>query len=574
MIGHDDTIVSSQPPKVGVFNFYHNHDPFYGYVTIDNNKIDIETFKDSLHTLDGDKVKIENNKITEIVERKNVRLLGFLRLNSTTTRGSNKKGIPYKDFICLDRNYPNFIVPINKSLSSNNVYAYVRFISWDNTMYPVGICEELIGNIGDEEVEKQIVKYKNNIKHKKYKFDDKFTNDLTPLRTQIHDKCIFSIDPDGCTDIDDALEYDSNNNIVSVHIADPSSYVSFGSELDQQIAQRVETSYLTFEQINMIPDSLLEKCSLFQNVKKRAFTVKIYFDNNNKIIKTEFIKTKITVTYNMSYDFAQQVINSKVPKYNQLIDLYNFGQKLNKSEIYDVHKMVEIFMLLANTEVAKYLSEKIPDKVILRKYVLAKSNIYENMNLPAFLLKYMNIKKSPPAVYACGIENNAHESLDEKYYTHFTSPIRRYLDMMIHRMLYLCINNNNVTYDTQSICDIINIQQRHIKKAQKESELFQIIYNIYHNENSVVKKSGYIIEIKDNKIEIYIPEYKISIKTRLFSDELKKITKYVSSEWEITYDNMCLKLFQQIEFNIVIKIKEPFLKNKIMISHIRISHIR
>ena len=78
--------------------------------------------------------------------------------------------------------------------------------------------------------------------------------DLTPSRLDLTHLDVYSIDPFGCRDIDDALSFD--NNIIGIHIADVSSYIEEGGLLDNELSNRVETFYDIQKTIHMIPEEL------------------------------------------------------------------------------------------------------------------------------------------------------------------------------------------------------------------------------------------------------------------------------------------------------------------------------
>ena len=175
--------------------------------------------------------------------------------------------------------------------------------------------------------------------------------DLTPSRLDLTHLDVYSIDPFGCRDIDDALSFD--NNIIGIHIADVSSYIEEGGLLDNELSNRVETFYDIQKTIHMIPEELsIHHMSLIEQSIKRAFSVLIYI-NNNQIVNVEFKKTLIIVKKNMKYEDDITCIQ----------ELYDIGKHLKETikyafpinEEYDTHQMVAVYMIIAN----KLVGEKI-----------------------------------------------------------------------------------------------------------------------------------------------------------------------------------------------------------------------
>lgn len=126
---------------------------------------------------------------------------------------------------------------------------------------------------------------------------------------------ICSVDPPGCTDIDDALHSRllPNGNIeVGVHIADVSHFIRPGTALDKEAASRATTVYLVDKRIDMVPELLSSNlCSLRGNVERFAFSCIWELDNDANVLKTKFHKSVIESKAAMTYEQAQLIIDDK-----------------------------------------------------------------------------------------------------------------------------------------------------------------------------------------------------------------------------------------------------------------------
>ena len=301
-----------------------------------------------------------------------------------------------------------------------------------------------------------------------------------------------------------------NNNIeVGIHIADVSYYVKKDSAIDQEAFLRAFSIYFPGLVIPMIPEKLSNLvCSLRPNEDKLCFSIIIRFDNELTMLEDIWIgKGIIQSNKRFTYEEVENILdlnNSKKDK--EIHTLYKiseiFRQKRMKSGSIDfdrsdlkfilnknkepvrvsekkplkAHKLVEEFMLIANKLIANKLSslkqsiyrvhdlpnqESLEELALYLKYCGGKNINFNSKNkeLPNIineLLKdnSLNINKKifqnlilrsmSKANY--NEKNIGHYGLGFEKYTHFTSPIRRYADLIIHRILASTINNQKINY--------------------------------------------------------------------------------------------------------------------------------
>jgi len=547
---------------IGTFNYCYNEE-YYGTVTTDSKVYIVDSFEKSKKALSNDTVEYKNGTIIKIIKRNSIRMEGVLYTSSNILLGTTKNNVPYKKFKPHSKKYPPFMVSTRKKLQSTDTYIIAQFKEWNSTKYPIGVIIKEVGNVGDFKAEKEYLKYRNSIFRKPLRFNPKdYLIDLTPIRRDFTDLITFSIDPPGCRDIDDAMSIEFlSNNIVRfyVHIADVSSYIPENSKLDNIIKKRVESLYLKDNQINMLPDNFaFEICSLIKNKKRRAFTT-ILDTHNGKIVRTNIMKSAIINNYNLTYNECEEIVSSKDHKlYKHIRPFYDFGKTIINNN-YNSHKMVEAFMVLTNSTIAQYFDKTYPEKGIYRKHdTNIISNIKGNKELDQ-ALKFIEIIKSESAKYQIGSKNAFHRSLNIKLYTHFTSPIRRYVDILVHRLLFKILDGNYIQPYSNKLMDSINIMQKNIRKAHRESIRLHKIYDINKKYDGILDTYGYIINIAENILSVYIPKLDLETECKLFSNKLKK-----SLNWESTDKNIVLKstdknitysLYQKIIIKFIISIK-------------------
>ncbi|MEX2593039.1 MAG: ribonuclease R [Anditalea sp.] len=296
----------------------------------------------------------------------------------------------------------------------------------------------------------------------------------------------------------------NGNMEIGVHIADVTHYVKVQTLLEKEAFDRATSVYLVDRTIPMLPERLSNGlCSLRPHEDKLTFSCVFEMDEKGGIINHWIGRTIIHSDRRFSYEEAQENIDKQEGDfYQELILLNEFAKKIRTKrfqqgavnfetvevkfkldekgtplgliikERKDIHKLIEEFMLLANKTVAEFIYNKNkgketfvyrihdnPDLERLTTFAnFAKKfgheiTIDEETNVSFSLNKLMDeiqgkpeqnvleqlaIRSMAKAKYTT--EPKGHFGLAFKHYTHFTSPIRRYPDMMVHRLLQHYIN--------------------------------------------------------------------------------------------------------------------------------------
>ena len=338
---------------------------------------------------------------------------------------------------------------------------------------------------------------------------------------------------------------ENGNFSVGIHIADVGYYVKPKSNIDNEALKRGNSVYLVGKVIPMLPERISNFiCSLVPSEDRLTYSVIVELTIRGKLVKYEIKKSIINSKRRFNYDEVQEIIEKgKGDFHYDIIELNNLAQTLRKKRMREgsiefftpeikfeldvegkpvvIHKkelkqsnmLVEEFMLLANRICAKHvgLSKKrgekpfiyrvhdLPDqeKIIeFSKFVkslgysfipngASKSNQLQLLiqqvrgREEEDLINELAIRSMAKAVYS--VDNIGHYGLGFKYYTHFTSPIRRYSDLMVHRLLHQYIDNaNGAVYSyniLQDISEHISQTERSAVEAERLSvKLKQIEY--------------------------------------------------------------------------------------------------
>ena len=344
-------------------------------------------------------------------------------------------------------------------------------------------------------------------------FTDEY-QDLTHLDT-------FNVDPANSKDFDDAISLDETKNTIYVHIVDAHEEIIPSSSIDINSFLSSFTLYLPEHIENILPEEYAEfKLSLIKNEIRKTITFEYLIDpETQNVVNYKIYKSSIIIKNRYNYDEFNKIVH-KFP----MLTLFNekwqrktmniprvrlnihptTGNLTNywfEPRIDIAHKIIETLMILTNIMISKHAPNIIPQRYhskIPSEFILEEHFDNEIVNA------IFSIKQYRPAVYDS--EKEGHFGLGVSSYTHFTSPIRRYFDVIIHRLL------SGVEYDNLDIIlRHINTREIYIDKLVKLHESLKILSFLETQlkkiwKGYVIKKKagGYIVLLEDLLYEIFI----------------------------------------------------------------------
>ena len=423
------------------------------------------------------------------------------------------------------------------------------------------------------------------------------TPDEIARRRDFRDICTFTIDPADAKDFDDALSFrtlESGNFEVGVHIADVTHYVRPGDILDKEAYERGTSVYLVDRTVPMLPEVLSNNlCSLREGEEKLTFSAVFEMNAKAKVIKRWFGRTVIKSNKRFSYEQAQEIIEAAaagqaVPDAEQapqpavvqpevtqaVLQLHKLasimrakrfaegsisferpemkvivdsnGKPLDVVEkiTKEANWLIEEFMLLANREVAHYVTKSLKSKAPTFVYRIHETPNEEKIKSLSDFVKNFGYKFTPsknpreiatelntlmeeskgrPENAAISIlalrsmaraeystDNVGHYGLGFDYYTHFTSPIRRYPDMMVHRLLarYMDKGRSEKKQLFEQMCQHASAREQLATEAERASIKYKTVEFMqdklgkeYDGTISGITEWGLYVQIEPTKVE-------------------------------------------------------------------------
>ena len=522
--------------------------------------------------------------------------------NKTYGRHPNNNKLLYK---CVpdDISLPAFLVPYEiKNMGFYKVfvnqYVTIQFTNWDSK-HPVGVLSSAIGPVSEPEnfyeyqlfckgLNISLTKFSKSLDSSLLKMavnKETFTKDLLSSKDKsslIDDRTewqVFTIDPDGSLDFDDAFSIkicDNGNSLVSVYIAHAPMCLD-RLNLWSELTKRTSTIYLPDKKRPMLPPLLSDcLCSLQSGAPRFAFTLDLEIDPTGAIVSKTFGNTVIKVFNNFVYEERSLI---RHPLYKLLLDVVL--QMVTKypyiKHIGDSHDVVCYLMILMNHLAAQEMrknhvgifratsetitseretseretSEKdisLPDnKDDLPTHVLPSNDLPSN-DLPTDVLQFINIWRTTSGKYININQDSAsrttHSILGLDAYIHITSPIRRLVDILnmikFQELIGFKLSDAALEFYNMWIKDMdyINTSMKMTRRVQNDCNLLHMC----HVDPDILEKTfdGYCFDEKvyQNdlyKYNVYLPELKttgIVICTKIATYSKQKFRLFVFNNEE------------------------------------------
>lgn len=589
------------------------------FVPDDGGKSILVCERNSLHALDGDRVRVtmlarraghsREAEVTEIIERANDTFVGQLQIQ--------KGGFGF--LVTESRSLANdiFIPKDYLGKGQNGDKVVVKIIEWpDNSKSPIGRVVDILGKQGENDAEMHAIlaqyglpyRYPESVEKAAEKIDSTISQEEIARREDFRDVLTMTIDPHDAKDFDDALSIRQLRDglwEIGVHIADVSHYVKEGDIIDREAERRATSVYLVDRTIPMLPERLCNFiCSLRPDEEKLAFSAIFKMNEKGDVLDWHPAHTVIRSNRRFTYEEVQTILERNneasaedltqpgshpeplpegAPREgeyaDELIMLNRLAHRLrerrfkngsigfDRAEVRfeidekghpistyvkvakDANKLVEEFMLLANRSVAEmiavvpkgrkpkvfpYRIHDVPDPEKMEKlsafiarfgYKIrtegTKTEVSKSLNR---LLAEVKGKKEENVVELVALRammkarysthNIGHYGLMFQYYTHFTSPIRRYPDTMVHRLLTRYMEGGRSVSQTkyETLCEHASNMEQLAATAERASIKYKQVEFMgdrlgqeFDGTVSGVTEFGLYVEVDESKCEGMIP---------------------------------------------------------------------
>ena len=510
------------------------------------------------------------------------------------------------------------IVRLNPKDRQSKLFV-VRYIKWNTVfMYPLGCVVKVIDPGRDLPTGQRILNLQYQVQqqfpaHVVSYAEGACVPDVPDGRCDMRGEFTFTIDPPGCTDIDDALSvrrHDKNGHAVyevHVHIADVTHCVKPSDPVDIESRRRGTTFYpkIGCSAFHMLPERLSEDlCSLLPGKDRLALSVRLTLDKDGNLIEPApaVSRTVIKSDRQLTYSDVHKMLSSTRQNETDEIDgdlrrrlawLHDLSQRRRQERLQDArfysqydglfevddraaeaHELIEEFMLLANREVAKFLVAKFPDCTPVRRQkdpkdddfgiwktkhvAVARRTFYfqsfhgllpetderEDVDFPLLVDTARELREAVkagdtarattlvsseqlhpefallfPSWY--GIQEKSeytrsgnetscrHFTLREDVYTHFTSPIRRYFDTVVHRLVKAAIDGEPPPYtpdEIDQLCRHLNYKMTQQSKYKNDLNMLKTTCEL----NSVAQfLPGVVDDIGEGHFSVYLPHLRL-----------------------------------------------------------------
>ena len=378
-----------------------------------------------------------------------------------------------------------------------------------------------------------------------------------PKRKNLTNQTVITIDADHSKDLDDALsiQLEKNGNIrVFVHIADVAEHVAEGSLVDRAAAECPTSVYLPMRVRPMLPPEISEAAlSLLPGVERDTLTVEMLIDCEGHVIESKIYESFIKSMQRISYTSVARIIRGEETEVDLVVKetvgwLWHAAQRIGvqrrvrggvpsnligeePGDDDDAHMLVERLMVQANETVARWLEDRKisalyrchqapSDEAIgeiehtaceLGQFV-AFSRPVSPVSFGAF---YQQIERSvdlptlrdmlagvlETAEYTC--DNYGHFGLGSKSYVHFTSPLRRYADLLVHRTIKAHLRGESTKHHARYMREMSNHITEISARAGRAERDVRLALALCEIERQPRRRSGAVIRsINETKIRV------------------------------------------------------------------------
>ena len=369
----------------------------------------------------------------------------------------------------------------------------------------------------------------------------------------------FAIDNSYSSDADDAISIDGDR--VWIHIADVASFVDVDSDLDMFARKRASNLYLPDQILHMLSPSLSEACSLGANELSNAISIGFML-NEFEVNDIQIHMSQVKVT-KMSYERADKEISSnnslaalnKITKSHKAHRDANGAIQLNLPNVDIKLKDKEVLIFPQEDSESR---ELVSEMMILAGRAIAEFSVENSISMPYLSQEPGNFsdeiinninKLSPSKAFEAArgfnrsklsVKHSLHSGLGLEAYLRVTSPMRRYLDLLVQQQLVRYLSKSDLLNDSdiKERIKAVNTSMSKVNKATRQSvEHYRCVY---FRQNPKWEGEGIIVETKGQKAFVLIPELamitQVKFKSKVDLEEKIKLKVISTNLYERSID--------------------------------------
>lgn len=336
----------------------------------------------------------------------------------------------------------------------------------------------------------------------------------------------FAIDDKDSNDPDDAISFDEKTQKLWVHVADPAALVEPDSQIDKTARMRGCNLYLPESVVPMLPQEITDRLALGLQSLCPALSIGFYVLDDGTIDDVEICLSNISVT-RLSYDQAEKKLAEtpllqfkqnaerfyKFRKAHGAIELYfpevkvtlksSAKVEITQLAILESRNLVRNAMLMAGVAVAKFAKNH---NIPMPFSTQAPHELSEEAQNPKTLSEMFNVRKSlQKSQYKTAVA--PHTGMGLPYYIQVTSPLRRYLDLVVHQQLRAFLNKQTLLSEidiAERIAEVESVNQS-ARQAMRFSDMhWKCVYLL---QNKDFQGDGIVVEkLQGNRVSVFIPQ--------------------------------------------------------------------
>jgi hypothetical protein len=465
------------------------------------------------------------SSVETVVERTIPRIVGVVDVLNRTRFGTTSRGAPLYIMYPVDVSYPPFLIAL-KTKPATNVFVKVKYEHWDG-IWPRASLEKLIGPVGDLNSELSAM-----IQTLPPLPSGTGTEPATTTSHAIQDwDVVLHIDPPGCKDVDDILCWKrrDNNIVFGIGIADVAHWIPEGSEIDRAAFDRGATLYHDGTAVEpMLPSLISEsvaslRCdSTLRPAVCLVFEL-IYESGKWKRVAQHWELHMLRVSESYTYDSIHENTERAADARAYLSAVCD-----NVELSMDSHEWIERAMILYNRTVAEELQRA--GVGLLRTHAGTTNEEYVALSMKTGI-RELGWLGSAAGTYVHSRENTGHAGLSLACYTHASSPLRRYVDLLNQRWIRaLKFGFPAPAPALRSKADPhdLNLQSKRIRRLERDMYFVSRALRS-HTESSVssvsAESDGYLLSQRicpgdvcnSQQWRIYVPDWKRVVTCALLS---------------------------------------------------------